>query len=141
METMNEKQAFSERLLQAMRQAKIQARSPTRLTLEFNLRYPGKPITTQAVRKWLSGRAIPSQDKILTLAGWLNVSTEWLRFGETVYTQGAAKKGISADQDRQSYIAYDMELCSNFNQLDDEHKEIIREMVLTLLRLEKKQKA
>lgn len=139
METMNEKQAFSERLLQAMRQAKIQVRSPTRLTLEFNLRYTGKPVTTQAVRKWLSGGAIPSQDKIFTLAKWLSVSTEWLRFGETTYTNRGVEKRIYADQDRQNYLVCDTELCSNINKLNDEHKKIIREMVLTLLRLEKKE--
>ena len=135
---MNEKQAFSERLLQAMRQTNISVRSPTRLTLEFNLRYPGKPVTTQAVRKWLSGRAIPSQDKVLTLAGWLNVSTGWLRFGESPYTQEKAHGGIPAAQDRKGYMACD--ICSNFMQLDEEHKEIVREMVLTLLRLKKKRK-
>lgn len=137
MEAMNEKLAFSERLLQAMRQANIQVRSPTRLTLEFNLRYTGKPVTTQAVRKWLLGGAIPSQDKIFTLAKWLNVSTEWLRFGETTYTNRGVGNRIYADQDRQNYLVYDTELCSNINKLNDDHKKIIQEMVLTLLRLEK----
>ena len=140
METMNEKQAFSERLLQALRQAKIQVRSPTRLTLEFNLRYTGKPVTTQAVRKWLLGGAIPSQDKILTLAKWLSISTEWLRFGETPYANGGMENSIYADQDRPTYPVLDTEFQSNINKLNDEHREIIREMVLTLLRLEKKEK-
>ena len=141
--TMNEKQAFSARLLQAMRQAQIQARSPTRLTLEFNLRYPGKPVTTQAVRKWLLGGAIPSQDKIFTLAKWLGVSTEWLRFGENTYSKyakGETGKRIYTDQDRQAYLVKDVELCSDINKLSDAHKKIIREMVSTLLRLEKKEK-
>lgn len=140
METMNEKQAFSERLLQAMRQAKIQVRSPTRLTLEFNLRYTGKPVTTQAVRKWLLGGAIPSQDKIFTLSKWLNVSTEWLRFGETADTNGGVKNRIHVDQDRQTYLVGDTELFSNIDKLNDAHKKIIREMVLTLLRLEQTEK-
>lgn len=141
--TMNEKQAFSARLLQAMHQAQIQVRSPTRLTLEFNLRYPGKPVTTQAVRKWLLGGAIPSQDKIFTLAKWLGVSTEWLRFGENTYAKyakGETGKRIYTDQDRQAYLVSDAELCSDINKLSDAHKKIIREMVSTLLRLEKKEK-
>ena len=137
---MNEKQNFSERLLQATRQAKIRVTSPTRLTLEFNLRYPGKPVTTQAVRKWLSGGAIPSQDKLLTLAGWLNVSAEWLRFGSVTYTSETTAKGLSTAQDKPAYIAHEIELLANFKQLNDAHKQIVREIVLTLLRLEKKPK-
>ncbi len=137
---MNEKKAFSERLLQAMHQAKIQVRSPTRLTLEFNLRYTGKPVTTQAVRKWLCGEAIPSQDKILTLAKWLNISTEWLRFGETTYTRGRPEKSISATQDKPDYPLLNDELYGYFNMLSEDSKRIIREMALNLLRLEKKEK-
>lgn len=140
MEAMNEKKAFSERLLQAMHQAKIQVRSPTRLTLEFNLRYTGKPVTTQAVRKWLCGEAIPSQDKILTLANWLNISTEWLRFGETTYTRGRPEKNISVTQEKPDYPLLNDELYLYFNKLSEESKRIIREMALNLLRLEKKEK-
>ena len=44
----------------------------------------GTPVTPHAVRKWLIGEAIPTQEKILVLAKWLNVSAAWLRFGDTV---------------------------------------------------------
>jgi hypothetical protein len=48
--------------------------SPTNITREFNHRYLGKPVTTQAVRKWLNGESIPAGDKIRTLAKWFKVS-------------------------------------------------------------------
>ena len=35
----------------------------------------------QAVHKWLTAQAIPSSDKIKTLAKWLGVTTGWLRYG------------------------------------------------------------
>ena len=35
----------------------------------------------QAVHKWLTAQAIPSSDKIKTLAEWLGVTTGWLRYG------------------------------------------------------------
>jgi len=45
-----------------------------------DLRYRGNPVSTQAVRKWLSGSALPSQDKIRASGLWLEVSAHWLRF-------------------------------------------------------------
>lgn len=35
----------------------------------------------QAAQKWLTGQARPTPDKIETLAAWLNVSAQWLRYG------------------------------------------------------------
>jgi hypothetical protein len=51
----DEKQGFGKRLKEAMRKARVDAGSPTRIAREFNLRYHGDPVTTQAVRKWLAG--------------------------------------------------------------------------------------
>ncbi|MBC7413718.1 MAG: hypothetical protein H7327_02150 [Herminiimonas sp.] len=48
---------------------------------EFNAHFSGKPITVHAARKWLVSESIPTQDKLRSLAGWLGVSVEWLRFG------------------------------------------------------------
>ena len=78
----DEKQGFSRRLKEAMRRAQIGSRGATHLAREFNLRYHGDPVTAQAVRKWLTGTALPSQDKIRALARWLEVSVQWLRFGD-----------------------------------------------------------
>lgn len=36
----------------------------------------------QAVRRWLQGEVIPTQDRLQVLAEWLDVDAHWLRFGE-----------------------------------------------------------
>lgn len=78
---MNEAMKFSQRLHESMNRAGYESR-PVILEREFNLRYWGKPITVQAVRRWLKGEAIPSQDRLQVLAEWLDVDAHWLRFGE-----------------------------------------------------------
>jgi hypothetical protein len=56
---MNEKEAFGKRLMRLLSDAGIGIASPTLVAREFNRRYPGKPVTAQAVRKWINGEAIP----------------------------------------------------------------------------------
>lgn len=131
---MNEKLSFSNRLSQALRRAKM-PESPTRLALEFNLRYWGKAVTSQAVRKWLHGGAIPSQDKIIALARWLGVSAEWLRFGSE-----AADPASGNSSTQQDGNAFDRQLCADLGELDDTHKRIVREMVNTLLHIQQESK-
>ncbi len=75
---------FAERLKAAMEAAGYDVR-PSVLEREFNLRYWGKPITFQAVRRWLRGDSIPSQDKLQVLARWLLVDPHRLRYGDSPY--------------------------------------------------------
>lgn len=82
MQEKNEKLAFSERLKQALSKHSWAKASPTWLAREFNLRYSGKSISVQTANNWLLGSAIPSQDKLQILAAWLDVSSQWLRFGD-----------------------------------------------------------
>lgn len=56
--------------------------SPTALARDFNLRWRGMPVTVNATRKWLMGDAIPTMDKIETLPSMLNVTADWLRWGD-----------------------------------------------------------
>lgn len=133
MKTISEKDAFSQRLAKALKDAKVDTSSPTSFAREFNRRYTGKPVSTHAARKWLMGESIPTQDKMRLLASWLGVSAEWLRFGEG----GNAGKYL-AQSERAHYNSPDIELISNISQLNTEHKQIVREVVLTLLRLERK---
>ncbi len=79
---LNEKEAFSQRLKMQLIQNGWASNSPTWLAREFNLRYSGKSVSVQTASNWLSGAAIPSQDKLQILAAWLDVSSQWLRFGE-----------------------------------------------------------
>ncbi|MDP1528693.1 helix-turn-helix domain-containing protein [Rhodoferax sp.] len=57
---------------------------PVVLEREFNTRYWGRSVTLQAVRRWLRGEAIPSQEKLQVLADCLKVEPQVLRFGEAV---------------------------------------------------------
>ena len=63
---------------------------------DFNALNAHAPVTTHTVRKWLMGEAIPAQPKLRTLADWLGVSAEWLRFGDDLGGQEA--DGLSAQE-------------------------------------------
>ena len=129
MKSISEREAFSQRLVKALKDAKIDIGSPTIFAREFNRRYTGKPVSIHAARKWLMGESIPTQDKLRLLSAWLGVSAEWLRFGEGRHV---------AQSERAHYNSPDIELIGNISQLNAEHKQVVREVVLTLLRLEKK---
>lgn len=131
MKSLSEREAFSQRLARALKDARIEVGSPTVFAREFNRRYTGKPVSTHAARKWLMGESIPTQDKLRLLAAWLGVSAEWLRFGE-----GGNRHVARSEQ--ASYTSPDIDLIGKISQLNAEHKQVVRELVLTLLRLEKK---
>jgi transcriptional regulator with XRE-family HTH domain len=133
MKNVSEREAFSQRLAKALKNAKIDVGSPTVFAREFNRRYTGKPVSIHAARKWLMGESIPTQDKLRLLAAWLGVSAEWLRFGE-----GGNVSKYAVQSERAHYNSPEIELISNINLLSAEHKQVVRELVLTLLRLERK---
>ena len=81
MPTNEEKSAFSRRLELALRRSPEPVQGATELALRFNLRYRGNAVSAQTAHKWLTGRAIPTNDKLATLAAWLNVSEHWLHYG------------------------------------------------------------
>jgi hypothetical protein len=82
MPTDAEKSAFSKRLELALRRSEGKDVGATELANQFNLRYKdGTPVSTQTAHKWLSGRAIPTSDKLATLAKWLSVEEHWLHYG------------------------------------------------------------
>ena len=59
----NEHEKFSQRLANAMRQAGYEAR-PSVLFRLFNAHYRGRSVSVQTTSRWLSGQAIPAQDKL-----------------------------------------------------------------------------
>jgi transcriptional regulator with XRE-family HTH domain len=115
---------FGSRLKQALKKTNISFSSPTKLATEFNLRHYGKPVSAQAVRKWLESESIPSVDKIITLSNWLGVSPAWLLFGENAGGDDTAADGCS-------------DLCSNFQHLTPESQIVVRELILILLKRQK----
>lgn len=137
MTLVEEKQAFSKRLKEAMRKVRVDISSPTWIAREFNLRYHGDPVSTQAVRKWLAGKALPPQDKIRALGLWLDVSAHWLRFGEADSREG--RQPLAARQETGAYRPEHGWPSKKFELLSDAHKRMVLEMVHALLRLEGKQ--
>ena len=125
-----ERESFSERLQQALRNAEYSPDSPTQLAREFNIRFEGRPITVHAARKWLVGEAIPTQEKLRTLAQWLGVPAEWLRFGAGNSYVGSDNASTAA-----KFESADVKLVADLQRLDEHHQAIAREFIRMLVRL------
>ena len=132
MNSSSEREGFSERLQTALRNGGYTPDSPTQLAREFNLRFEGRPITVHAARKWLVGEAIPTQEKLRTLAHWLSVPTEWLRFG------GDMLEDKAIDQRQSRLRSGDLKLLSDLQRLDEDHQALARELLRVLVRFSPK---
>lgn len=102
---------FSERLKREFKRLGLPLTSPTNITGEFNKRYPGKKIVPQTMRKWLGGEAMPTQEKLLALAEWFEVSPQWLRFGTGSRSEKRTNEiaAVSPDQSRPELVViFDM---------------------------------
>lgn len=129
MEAIKERERFSKRLRDALKQAGEASDSPATLARAFNRRYPGKPISDYAARKWLQGEAIPSQDKLRILAQWLGVANDWLRFGDGAIASSPVVRDESPE--------LDYELMRAIANLSEEHQTVVSELVAALRRAEK----
>jgi transcriptional regulator with XRE-family HTH domain len=132
----DEKRAFSKRLVEAMHKAGIDTLSPTHVARAFNLRYHGDPVSTQSVRKWLTGRALPSQDKLRVLAEWLGVAPQWLRFGDGA-GEGARRSGALRQETRPYRRDQDI-LLEVFSRLNERHRKLVLDLVEALAAAERK---
>ena len=123
---MDEKAEFSQRLRQAITAAGYAVR-PIVLEREFNTRYWGRSVTVQAVRRWLRGEAIPSQEKLQVLADWLNVEPQVLRYGEGIV------KTVREKQQRweEGITAENRELFATFLRLPVPQRKAIRDIIET----------
>ncbi|MGX9607414.1 hypothetical protein [Acinetobacter sp. T63] len=119
MSSQQEKKLFSKRLKEALQNAKHPI-SPTYLSKEFNHRYDGQPISVQSANNWLLGKAIPNQDKLAILAIWLNVSNQWLRFGD----ETAQLDSSLSDQD-----SIDLDFFLKFRALKSQQKVLIKNLI------------
>lgn len=131
MNSSNERESFSQRLQQALKNAHYSPDSPTRLAREFNIRFEGRPITVHAARKWLVGEAIPTQEKLRMIAQWLGVPAEWLRFGGAEDGGAAGEAGGSPSR----FESADVKLVADLQRLDDHHRQIAREFIRMLVRV------
>lgn len=131
MNSSNERENFSERLQLALKNAHYSPDSPTRLAREFNIRFDGRPITVHAARKWLVGEAIPTQEKLRMIAQWLGVPAEWLRFGAAVDGAEHADEPNGAAR----FESADVKLMADLQRLDEHHRQIAREFIRMLVRV------
>jgi len=125
------KQAFSKRLKAVLEKAGIDARKPALVAREFNRRFLGKGVTANSTRKWLTGESIPLQDKLVVLAAWLGVSPEWLRFGPTEPTPATRLQEAVA-----AFEPDELAFFRTYRKLAPEHRLAVREVTLTLLRVQ-----
>ncbi|MDB5761387.1 MAG: hypothetical protein JWQ21_382 [Herminiimonas sp.] len=127
-----EREEFTLRLQQALRKASYSPDSPTQLAREFNIRFAGRPITVHAARKWLVGEAIPTQEKLRTLAQWLGVPAEWLRFGGIADPIDALSR---AAEPGSRFESADVKLIADLQRLDEQYQTIAREIIRMLVRM------
>ncbi|WP_111884242.1 XRE family transcriptional regulator [Acinetobacter sp. CFCC 11171] len=124
----DEKALFAKRLVLAMQSKGYEAKASI-LEREFNLNYSGKPMTLHGVRKWLIGEAIPSGDKLLALAKWLEIPPEELILNKNIQTAIQQR-----DARWKQELGYkDKEVFEGYTQLSSSHKKIIRDMIIALL--------
>lgn len=122
MKNSSEKKAFGSRLKQQLHLRNLPD-SPTWLAKEFNQRYSGNPISVQAANNWLTGVAIPTQDKLQILAAWLNLSISWLRFGEH-----------TNELEQEQYLSFSSQALSDkFEKLPPKQQQLINELIDALL--------
>ena len=121
----DEKTLFAKRLSIAMQAKGYQPKAAV-LEKAFNLNYSGKPMSLHGVRKWLIGEAIPSGDKLLALAKWLDVPPEELAFDKDI------KKAIEQREARwKEEIGYkDKDVVEAYLALPTAQKKIIRETII-----------
>lgn len=116
---------FAARLRQALVDAGYEPR-PSVVEREFNLRCWSKPVTLHGVRRWLKGETLPTEDKMVILAEWLNVSPRYLRFGDQIELRIEEKRSFfeqMAYQEREALEAY--------LHLPVQKRQIVREVILT----------
>lgn len=124
----DERVAFSDRL----RSSLVASHVPTKITeftRAFNLHANGASITPHAARKWLHGEAIPTQERISVLAGWLGVHPAWLRFGQEIDPE-IHNSAIPESQLATQHLA----LIHNFISLPAPAQKAILEIVELLVR-------
>jgi transcriptional regulator with XRE-family HTH domain len=123
-----EKQSFSRRLRAALDHAS-KVRGATDLAREFNLQHrDSEGVSVQSAHKWLSGKAIPTTDKLATLARWLRVSAHWLHYGPPPDSEvGALATVISADGN--PTFGESVSLARKIEALAPRHRLLVEEIV------------
>jgi transcriptional regulator with XRE-family HTH domain len=127
---MIEKKAFSGQLRAAMKAQRLEI-SGAVLEREFNLHWSGNPVRRQTAWKWLNGEAVPTRDKLQSLAKWLKLDPQRLRFGDHV------RAHLLAEQKRWDEGAgfQERETFNAFLQLPASQRKLIREVIQTFAKV------
>lgn len=99
---------------------------PSVLATQFNLRFSGGSITFQSASRWLSGKGIPQQQKLVVLADWLKQTPDFLRYGDRAVTGKPGSKGIRDDP----YGHDDQRIFDMYRALRAAQKKAVREVIL-----------
>lgn len=125
----DEKKAFAARLKQALKRSPKKIEAASQLATQFNLRHPAEPITPQAAQKWLSGTARPTVDKIKTLAEWLDVYEQWLRYGVTDMKRVKPPKGAKQGNETIQPTADELELLRRLRRLPEYRRQLVEGVI------------
>lgn len=126
-----EREAFSRRLADAMREAGYEPR-PTVLLKLFNTRYRGRSVSFQSVSRWLNGSSIPEQDKLQVLAKVLVAEPHALRYGAPGSKVAEPRAQWPADLKPQ-----ERDVISAYAALPAAHRRLVRELIAALARDER----
>ena len=122
----SERDDFRQRLAQALANIGCPVRASV-LAREYNHRAAGATVSLHGARKWLRGEAYPTQERLSILARWLNVSPQWLRFGEAPMRE-------STPANDETLIPQDeLVLLDDFRRLDPRSQAVVRDMIRSLL--------
>lgn len=117
---MDKRQEFGKRLREAMKAAGYEDR-PGVLLDQFTQRHWGEPVSFQTASKWLNGKSIPQEHRLIDIAEWLGVEPQVLRYGE---------KAVHAARDRNKQreeLAYaERETLDALMRLSPEHRNLVR---------------
>lgn len=118
---------FSKRLASAMRAAGYEAR-PSVLLTQFNTRYGGRSVSFQTASRWLNGRSIPEQDKLVVLAKFLKMTPHELRYGDKAVQAVREPRTVWPDD----LSGPDRLAWNEFRSLSAEQRKVVREMIAVL---------
>ncbi|MFC5570236.1 hypothetical protein ACFPN1_09215 [Lysobacter yangpyeongensis] len=122
----DERQEFSRRLAQAMEKAGYKPR-PGELHKAFNSSYAGTSVSEMTASRWLSGKAIPAQDKLQVLAALFGVEPHALRFGSRKVAVADDRAGWA-----EAITAQDRAMLDAFLSLPAKQRGLVRELVAAL---------
>ncbi|KIG02510.1 transcriptional regulator [Caballeronia concitans] len=129
MPTPQEKADFSERLKFSMTRSPERMRGATDLANKFNLRFQGEPVSAQTAHKWLTGRSIPTVDKLELLAEWLKVDLHWLHYGPPPSGSSQTTPKPLARDEKYPASEETLELASKIEALSPHHRYLLEELI------------